>query len=193
VGRRPATTHAELEEVGIRLFTERGYDETSVDDIAVAAGIGRRTFFRYFASKADLVWGDFDAGLARMRARFAEIPAGVSMMSAVRQVVIDFNRLEPAQVRQHRRRLALILGVPTLIANSTLRFAQWREVVADFAAARLAVPADHLVPGVVGHCALGAALAAYEQWVCDEGADLAALLDEAFTELAVGFDPSRRT
>jgi mycofactocin system transcriptional regulator len=191
-GRRPSTTHAELERVGIGLFTARGFDETSVDDIAAAAGIGRRTFFRYFRSKSDLVWGDFDAELDRMRGCFAGIPPAVPLMAAVREAVIDFNRVEPAQVPQHRRRLALILGVPTLIANSTLRFAQWREVVADFAAARLGVPADHLLPGVIGHCALGAALAAYEQWVCDEDADLAALLDEAFTELAAGFSSSGR-
>jgi hypothetical protein len=46
---------------------------TSIDDIAAAAGIGRRTFFRYFPSKADLVWGDFEAELVRMRACLARL------------------------------------------------------------------------------------------------------------------------
>src|SRR4051812_37983187 len=84
-GRRRATTHAELEQVGIRLFTERGFDETSVDDIAAAAGIGRRTLFRYFRSKSDLVWGDFDSELDRMRDCFAGIPPAVPLMAAVRE------------------------------------------------------------------------------------------------------------
>ena len=186
-GRPPSTSHATLEEVGIRLFVERGFDETSVEDIAAAAGIGRRTFFRYFPSKADLVWGDFDAELDRMRACLARLDPHLPMMEAVRQAVIDFNALQPEQEAQHRRRLTLILGVPTLIAHSTLQFAHWRAVIAEFAAQRLGQDAGDLLPRTIGHCALGAAVAAYEEWLRDTGADLGALLDEAFGQLAHGF------
>jgi mycofactocin system transcriptional regulator len=186
-GRPPSTSHATLEEVGIRLFIERGFDETSVDDIAAAAGIGRRTFFRYFPSKADLVWGDFDAELDRMRACLARLDPHLPMMEAVRQAVIDFNALQPEQEAQHRRRLTLILGVPTLIAHSTLQFAHWRAVIAEFAAQRLGQDPEDLLPRTIGHCALGTAVAAYEEWLRDTGADLRALLDEAFGQLAHGF------
>src|SRR4051812_26554524 len=68
-GRPPLTTRLEIERVAFALFAERGFDETTVEDIAAAAGISRRTFFRYFASKNDVVWGDFDAGLQH----FAEV------------------------------------------------------------------------------------------------------------------------
>jgi mycofactocin system transcriptional regulator len=173
--------------VAFALFAAHGFDETSVDDIAAAAGIGRRTFFRYYPSKTDVVWGDFSAGLERMGAGLAAVPPSVPMMEAVRQAVIEFNRLPPDQVTQHRRRLGLILGVPTLLANSTLRFAQWREVVARFAAHRLGLEPDDLLPRVIGYTALGAALAAYEQWLRDDHADLARLLDEALGELGSGF------
>jgi len=186
-GRPPSTSHATLEEVGIRLFIERGFDETSIDDIAAAAGIGRRTFFRYFPSKADLVWGDFEAELDRMRACLARLDPRLPMMEAVRQAVIDFNALQPEQEAQHRRRLTLILGVPTLIAHSTLQFAHWRAVIAEFAAQRLGQDPGDLLPRTIGHCALGAAVAAYEEWLRDTGADLGALLDEAFGQLAHGF------
>jgi mycofactocin system transcriptional regulator len=186
-GRPPSTSHAMLEEVGIRLFIERGFDETSIDDIAAAAGIGRRTFFRYFPSKADLVWGDFDAELDRMRACLARLDPRLPMMEAVRQAVIDFNALQPEQEAQHRRRLTLILGVPTLIAHSTLQFAHWRAVIAEFAAQRLGQDPGDLLPRTIGHCALGAAVAAYEEWLRDTGDDLGALLDEAFGQLAHGF------
>jgi mycofactocin system transcriptional regulator len=186
-GRPPSTSRATLEEIGIRLFVERGFDETSVEDIAAAAGIGRRTFFRYFRSKADLVWGDFDGELDRMRACFARLDPGVPMMDAVRRTVVDFNALAPEQEAQHRRRLALILGVPTLIAHSTLQFADWRAVVAEFAAQRLGLGPDDHLPATVGHCALGTSIAAYEQWLRDADADLAALLDEGFAQLARGF------
>jgi mycofactocin system transcriptional regulator len=186
-GRPPSTSHATLEELGIRLFTDRGFDGTSIDDIAAAAGIGRRTFFRYFPSKADLVWGDFDGELRRMRECLAALDPRLPMMDAVRQAVIDFNALQPEQVEQHRRRLALILGVPTLIAHSTLQFAHWRAVIAGFAAQRLGLdPEDHL-PVTIGYCALGTSIAAYEQWLQDPGADLGALLDAGFSGLARGF------
>jgi TetR/AcrR family transcriptional regulator, regulator of mycofactocin system len=69
-GRRPSTSRAELERVALDLFTSRGFEETTVDDVAAAAGIGRRTFFRYYASKNDAVWGDFDAQLEKLRQWF---------------------------------------------------------------------------------------------------------------------------
>lgn len=186
-GRRPATSRADLEEVALGLFAQHGFDETSVDGIAAAAGISRRTFFHYYPSKTDLVWGDFSTQLDGMRAGLAAIPDDVPMMEAVRRAVVAFNRVPAGAEHQHRLRLGLILGVPTLLANSTLRFVAWRQVVADFAARRLGVAPDSLVPSVVGGCALGAAVAAYQAWLADPGADLAALLDEALAGLAAGF------
>ncbi|HEU4676481.1 MAG TPA: mycofactocin system transcriptional regulator [Motilibacteraceae bacterium] len=188
-GRPPSTTHAELERLGIALFAERGFDETSVDDIAAAAGIGRRTFFRYFASKTDLVWGDFDAGCARMAHLLAQTPADVPLLDALRRTVVDFNRLEPGQEEHHRLRMRLILDVPTLRARSTLRFEQWRRVVEEFAAARLGGAPEDLLPRTLGHCALGCALAAYEEWLRSPGADLSALLEDTFASLGAGFAP----
>ena len=66
IGRAPATTHGELSHLALALFLERGFEQTTVDDIVEAAGIGRRTFFRYFRSKNDLPWGDFDQLLRQM-------------------------------------------------------------------------------------------------------------------------------
>lgn len=191
IGRPPATSRPELEAVAFRLFAERGFDETSVEDVAAAAGIGRRTFFRYYPSKTDLVWGDFAAELERMRAGLAATPSEVPMMQAVRHGVVEFNRIPPDQLDQHRRRLGLILGVPTLLANSTLRFAQWRDVIAGFVAHRVGLGPGDLLPRVVGYCALGAAMAAYEEWLREPAADLSELLDEALRQLGAGFDPER--
>jgi len=53
-GRRRATSRQELEETAFGLFAARGFEATTVDEIAAAAGIGRRTFFRYFPSKNDI-------------------------------------------------------------------------------------------------------------------------------------------
>lgn len=189
IGRRPVTTHDELVAIAFDLFDRYGYDETTIDAIAAEAGIARRTFFRYYPSKTDIVWGDFAAELDRLRDALAGAGPDVGLMEAVCLAVVDLNRLPPRQAAQHRRRLSLILGVPTLLANSTLRFVQWRAVIAEFAAARLDQPADSLLPRVIAYSTLGATLAAYEQWLVDEHADLPELLSDALQELATGFSP----
>src|SRR3954451_1699915 len=51
---------AELAQLAKDLFVEKGYDETTIDDLAAAAGMSKRTFFRYFASKEELVMGKYE-------------------------------------------------------------------------------------------------------------------------------------
>ncbi len=177
------TTRAELEQVALGLFIRNGFTETTLDDIAAAAGIARRTFFGYFSSKNDVVWGDFDALLRGMEAWLGETGDDVPLLEAVTHAVVRFNDLPPAAVPAHRQRMSLILHVPALQAHSTLRYAEWRNVVARFAGHRLGRPTGALIPQLVGHVALGAAVTAYEQWLADEGADLPALLGEAFGAL----------
>jgi mycofactocin system transcriptional regulator len=186
-GRRRATSRAELEQVAFTLFTARGFDATTVDEIAAAAGIGRRTFFRYFPSKNDVPWGAFEDELERMRVRLKACPPEVPVMDAIRYALIDFNRVAPAQVPLHRRRMQLILRVPTLLAHSTLRFAAWRAVVAEFAAERTGHRPDDLAPQAIAHAVLGVSVAAYEHWLDDPGADLGSLLDRAMRELGTAF------
>ncbi|MFJ9379147.1 mycofactocin system transcriptional regulator [Streptomyces sp. NPDC101455] len=187
-GRPPATSRAALEQVGFELFARQGFDGTTVDDIATAAGIGRRTFFRYFASKNDLVWGDFEAELVKLDGLLAAADAAVPMMDALRGAVVEFNRFDPAAVPWHRERMALILRVPTLQADSTVRYASWRTLVTEFAARRTGRVSSDLLPRLVGHTVLAACVAAYEHWLADEQAVLGDLLDQGLRQLAAGFD-----
>lgn len=182
-GRPPVTSRAELEQVALELFTRDGFAATTVDRVAQAAGISRRTFFRYFDSKNDVVWGDFDAGLQAMEQRLAAVPDDVPLLQGLADAVVRFNALPAGAVAAHRQRMSLILQVPALQAHSTLRYAAWRDVVARFAAHRLALPVDALPPQLVAHVALGAAVASYEQWLRDRRGDLTALLTEAFAAL----------
>ena len=186
-GRRRVTSRAELEQTAFALFTARGFDATTVDEIAAAAGIGRRTFFRYFPSKNDIPWGAFEDELERMRVRLKACPPEIPLMDAIRVALIDFNRVAPAQVPLHRRRMELILRVPTLLAHSTLRFTAWREVVAEFVAERTGRRPDDLAPQAIAHAVLGVAIAAYEHWLDDPDTDLGALLDDAMRQLAGAF------
>jgi TetR/AcrR family transcriptional regulator, regulator of mycofactocin system len=186
-GRRRVTSRAELEHAAFDLFARQGFDRTTVDDIAAAAGIGRRTFFRYFPSKNDVPWGNFEGELERMRARLATCAQETPLMDAIRVAIVDFNRIEPEQVPWHRRRMELILRTPTLQAHSTLRYAAWREVIADFVCERTGQSPDALAPRTIAYAALGVAVAAYEQWLEADDADLGDLLDSAMRELAAAF------
>lgn len=185
-GRRPITSRSEIEHIALDLFTERGFDTTTVDDIAAAAGIGRRTVFRYYASKNDIPWGAFDEQLDQMRGTFAALAGDLPVMAGIRMAVLDFNDVEPAEQPWHRRRLRLILETPALQAHSTLRYAAWRQVVAEYAASRLRLRSDDLLPQTIGHACLGVALAAYERWLTVDGCELRELLDQAFRALEQG-------
>lgn len=185
-GRRPVTSRSEIEHIALELFTERGFEPTTVDDIAAAAGIGRRTVFRYYASKNDIPWGAFDEQLELMRASFAALPADISVIDGVRAAVLEFNDVPPAEQPWHRQRLRLILGTPTLQAHSTLRYAAWRQVVAEYAARRLGLSPDDLEPQTIAYASLGVALAAYERWLAEEGTELRDLLGAVFRALGSG-------
>ncbi|MFF5303773.1 mycofactocin system transcriptional regulator [Streptomyces sp. NPDC013161] len=187
-GRPLATSRAALERVGFELFARQGFDRTTVEDIAAAAGIGRRTFFRYYASKNDLVWGDFETELVKLERLLAAADPAAPMMDALRGAVVEFNRFDPAAVPWHRQRMALILRVPTLQADSTVRYASWRTLVTEFAARRTGRAASDLLPRLIGHTVLAACIAAYEHWLTDEQASLGGLLDLGLRQLAAGFD-----
>ncbi|MEH3156174.1 MAG: mycofactocin system transcriptional regulator [Gordonia paraffinivorans] len=177
-GRRPSTTRSRISAIAIDLFTERGFDETSVDDIAAAAGIARRTLFRYYPSKNAIAWGDFDTHLAGMRGHLAGLPPTMGLADALRSSLVAFNHLDPAEVPAHRRRMALLLTVPALQAHSMLMYAGWRQVVADYVAGVTDErPGDHR-PQTIAWLLLGVALAAYGQWLADDDADLDHLLTQ---------------
>lgn len=191
VGRSPSTSQAELSHIALELFVTRGFDETTVDDIAAAAGIGRRTFFRYFPSKNDLPWGDFEGLVERMRVTLDAVPDDVPLLTALRRAVIDFNRFPEIEVPYHRRRMELLLTVPTLVAHSTLRYASWRAVVAEFAARRLGQPVDAMEPQGIAWTYLAVSIAAYEQWLLHEGSDLADVMERTFATLDTAFGGER--
>jgi mycofactocin system transcriptional regulator len=173
------------------LFARQGYDETSIDEIAAAVGVSRRTFFRYYDSKREVVWGEFDAELIRLRTRLEEAPRGEPMMDVLRRAVMDTNRFGASELDELRIRIGLTSSVPTLVAHSAVRYAEWCEVVAGFAAARIGGSPEDLAPQTVARAALGAATAAFTSWSRHGGDDLVGEVDRAFRLLATGFAEDR--
>jgi TetR/AcrR family transcriptional regulator, regulator of mycofactocin system len=186
VGRRRSTTWDHLSNVAIELFAARGFDAVSVDDVAQAAGIARRTLFRYYPSKNALPWGDFDAHLERMRDQLADLDPGVPIRDALRTALLAFNTFDEAGTAQHRQRMRVILETAELQAYSMTMYAGWRAVVAAFVARRLGGKAGDLVPQTVAWTMLAVALSAYEHWLADESVPLAEALGNAFDTVSHG-------
>ena len=186
-GRPPGTSRRKLELIALRLFTAQGFEETTIDQIAAEAGVSRRAFFRYFGSKPDVLWGEFDSEVAIIRALLDEVPAGLPVMEAVRQAVLAANHYRAADVPELRARMALIGSVPALMASAAVHYDAWERAISDFVARRAGQPADSLYPLAVGRATLAACRAGYDRWVVHADADLTVYLDAALRALAAGF------
>ncbi len=180
IGRQPITTVGELSHVAFDLFLQNGFNETTVDDIVAAAGIGRRTFFRYFPSKNDLPWGDFELLTVAMSEYLEAVPIDIPLVEALEDAIVEFNRYPADELEYHRQRMRLLFGVPALVAHSNLRYASWRAVIAVFVARRLGCAEFDEQPQTIAWITLAASLAAYEQWLRQDEADLLDLIRGSF-------------
>ena len=176
-----------LEEIALRLFTEKGFHETTVDEIAAAAGVSRRTFFRYYDAKSKVLWNEFDREVETIRATLEEMPDDLPVMDAVRRAVIAANHYRAEDVAELRMRMHLISTVPELAASATIHYDAWERAVAEFVARRTGQPADALYPLAAGRTTLAACRAAYERWSARADADLTVYLDAALRALEAGF------
>jgi mycofactocin system transcriptional regulator len=186
-GRPPGTSRRQLELIALRLFTEQGFDETTIEQIAAEAGVSRRTFFRYFDSKASALWGEFDAEVATIRVALAAVPCDVPTMDAIRQAVVAANHYRAADIPELRARMSLIISVPALQSSAAVRYDAWEKAISDFAAVRIGQPADSLYALAIGRATLAVCRAAYDRWCARGDADLTVYLDAAIAALAAGF------
>jgi TetR/AcrR family transcriptional regulator, regulator of mycofactocin system len=182
-GRPEATTHAEIEQAAFALFRERGFARTTLEAIAEEVGVGRRTLFRYYQSKNDIPWGQFERTLAGFRDLLDGQPEELPLHEAVHRAVVEFNRFPADAQPPHRERMALILTTPELQAHSVLRYGDWRRVIAEYVARRTDASPDGLLPRLVGQVSLALALTAYDVWLADEDADLLAVLTDGMSTL----------
>lgn len=95
------------------MFADRGYEATTVDQIAAAAGVARRTFFRYFPTKEDAVFPDHDATVARIAAML-EADCGAEPMAAVCRGIHEVLRMYTADPAVALARYRLLREVPVL-------------------------------------------------------------------------------
>jgi AcrR family transcriptional regulator len=186
--RRKRLTAAELEAAAYRLFGERGFDNVTVDDIAAEADVSRRTFFRYFASKEDVLLADHFVQLARLREAMAARPPDEPIVTALRNALLsltsDFEERKEMIITRGR----LMRDTPSLQARSLVHQKLWEDAMQEMVAARLGVdPVKDLRPGIVSATALAAMRVAFTNWLTAgcEG-DLIALTMEALDLLDGG-------
>ncbi|MEU1121746.1 MULTISPECIES: TetR family transcriptional regulator [unclassified Streptomyces] len=180
----------ELTESALQLLALKGYDAVTVDEIVTAAGVSRRTFFRYFASKEDVVV-QFLADMGTdMRAELAARPAEERPSEALLHAV----GVPLAACSDHSDRalgvVQLILRTPALLARFLERQAQWRGHLTEELARRTGLdPETDLYPRLAAGMALTAFDTVLQRWSGSDAAeDPAALLDRAFAVIGPALD-----
>ena len=181
-------TAADLERVALTLFIERGFDAVTVDDIAAATDVSRRTFFRYFASKEDVLLADHPRRLAELRAALEARPSDEPALSALRCAILSMTGSYEQERERLLRRFTVMSQTPSLQARSLLRQRAWEEAVTEMVAARLGFePAGDMRPAVVAATTLAAVRVAIGNWLAEGGgADLPKMVAEALDLLDGG-------
>jgi len=192
-GRPRATSRRELQLIAVRLFTDHGFEATTIEQITMAAGVSERTFFRYFTTKASVLWSEFETEVGAIKAALADVPDSVPMMDAIRGAVVAANHYRAEDVPEMRMRMTLIATEPALSFSAAEHYADWERAVSEFAARRLGQPADSLYCLAIGRAVLAACRAAYDRWSARADDDLPRYLDAVLSALAAGFDPAALT
>ena len=190
--RKKLRTRTQLTEAALRLFSERGFDATTIEDIVEEVEVSPRTFFRYFDSKEDVVIGFFDDLGEELRAMLAARPAEESPFTAVRRALGSLVELYTAQADRVVAAKRLAHETPAIRARLLDKHARWENGVAEDLAARLgADPDDDPRPRLMAAVALAAFSTAVTRWVDSNGReDLPALLHSLLEAVATGLDRS---
>jgi AcrR family transcriptional regulator len=152
-----AEVRRDLVGAAARLFDAHGYDDTTVDDIAAAAGVGRRTFFRYFRSKEDAISPDHESALARVAEVFAaahpDEPAA-SLVLRAGETVFDLYTADP---ELSLRRFRVTHRVPALRDRESASVDHYRRLFTRHLRLRFAHRADGELRAAVTSAAVVAA------------------------------------
>jgi AcrR family transcriptional regulator len=172
-GRSPegkAEVRRELVAAAVRLFRTRGYDDTTVDDIAAAAGVGRRTFFRYFPSKEDAISPDHEVALARIAEVFATAHPAEPTASLVLRAGETVFELYADDPELSVERFRLTHDVPALRDREAARVDHYRRLFTRQLRKRFAgEPDGELRAAVIGAAVVAAHNLALRAWLAGGG------------------------
>jgi AcrR family transcriptional regulator len=143
--RKKRETREALTRTALELFAERGYDETTLAEIAEAAGISTRTIFAYFPSKEDILFATTQAMCDALTRALVERPAGTDALTALREFILA-SAYEKTDLDQKLGQV--IAGDATLASHKRARISQLQEALGAAIADDLGVGPDDLRPQV---------------------------------------------
>ncbi|MBE1532713.1 acyl-CoA-like ligand-binding transcription factor [Actinomadura algeriensis] len=183
--RKKARTRALIQATALRLFRERGYEATTVEQIARAAEVAHTTVFRYFPTKEDLVVSDdYDPVLFEaLRTRPPDVPPLRALRDAMRATL---EALPPDDLAAARDRAVLILDVPALRGAAFGNLFTTMRTLGDVLAERTGrAPDDRAVRTLTG-AVFGVFLELMVRWTGDPSMNLPDAVDEALATLESG-------
>ncbi|MGE5124924.1 MAG: TetR family transcriptional regulator [Betaproteobacteria bacterium] len=191
--RKQTLVRAELARVAWDLFAARGYEATTVQTIARAAGVSRRTFFRYYSSKEDVLVETSDALADELLAEVAARPAGEAPLESIRRALVPVLERRLATPELARGIMRLLRESRALRRAMLERHARLEERLAAHFARPLRVdPARDSTPALVAFLARALLDTAFNVWYDQGRHDVAALVDELFATLAAVARPGPR-
>ena len=181
--RKKAATRAAIVEAAVRLFADRGYEETTVDDVAAAADVSPATVFRYFGSKEDLVFSEARA-VPLIAPAIAGRPADEPDTEAVRAGLAEVLASGEFSVERLRLQQRAVEKSAVLRGAGSGMLEAWRRGIADGLAERHGVPVGD--PDIELRAALlmTAYVSAIGEWIAGREADPNPALSEVFGRLA---------
>lgn len=190
--RKKLETRQALEQAALRLFAEQGYEQTTVEEIAEAADVAVRTFFRYFSSKLDVLFGDVVSDrVLRLRTELAARPVDESVVDSVQRAMSELDISSDEEQQQILARFELMRQQPSLMGRYLDLINSMRLVIVEFVAERTGLdPLRELYPNLLAGACAASWDASLTLWVASGGArSLADLRTEAFTALSRGLPP----
>lgn len=175
-----------IKNAAFELFSEQGYDRTSVDDIAERAGISRRTFFRYCPTKAEALWADTKSRLLDFTDHLERSDKEAALLDTILAAYLEtvFND----DILFVRARLQLLHDTPHTASLRWAIYADYERVIADFVAERSGQSPNAAFPRTLAHCIIAAIRAANLAWLEDGGQrDWKDYVNETFDYLRHGF------
>jgi AcrR family transcriptional regulator len=185
--RKKARTKAEIRAHALRLFRERGYGATTVDQIAEAAEVSPSTFFRYFPTKEDVVIEDETDPL--IIAAFHAQPAGMAPLTALREAIREVYADVPPEARAaERERQLLISTVPELRARMLDEFVRAVELVAGVMAERTGRARNDIAVTTLAGAVIGIGIAALVAYRDNPELDMIEHFDAGLAQLQAGLE-----
>jgi AcrR family transcriptional regulator len=179
--RNRARTYADITEAALELFTRQGFDATTVEQVSSAAGISPATFFRYFATKEDVLFTDEAASAAELVAAVAGRSDRRTSVRALAEPVVAFAESIPGPSSPHGRQLTeLIMTTPSLASRSLRIQLHWDRDVAAQLAAEAGLASPELRHTVVASVAVSCLTSGLRHWPNSSPRALASLVSEAF-------------